>query len=106
LDTNYPYTNCKAPTTFSALVKGENRGTIVPNGEEEIRLNWSGASGGISNPIKGYNIYCRITAAGTAPTFEDTPILATLSEDATWYDVTQESLKKIMQQSGLEEVRG
>lgn len=106
LDTNYPYTNCKAPTTFSALVKNTNRGTIKPDGKESIHLSWDGASGGIENPIKGYNIYCRITAAGTAPTFKDTPILATLSEDATWYDVTQESLKEMMQQIGLEEVRG
>lgn len=106
LDTNYPYTNCKAPTTFSALVKGENRNTIVPNGEEEIHLSWSGASGGTSNPVKGYNIYCRITAAGTAPTFGDAYKLVTLSEDTIEYDVTQESLKKIVQQSGLEGVRG
>lgn len=106
LDTNYPYTNCKAPTTFTALVKSENRGTIIPNGKEEIHLSWNGASGGTSNPIKGYNIYCRITTVGTAPTFGDAYKLVTLSEDAMEYDVTQESLKKIMQQSGLEEVRG
>lgn len=106
LDTNYPYTKCKAPTTFTASVENTERGTIKPDGKESIHLSWSGASGGIGNSIKGYNIYCRITAVGTAPTFGDTYKLDTVSENKTEYSVTQESLKKKMQLNSLEEVRG
>lgn len=105
LDTNYPYTKCKAPTTLTALVENTSRGTIKPDGKENIHLSWSGASGGIGNSIKGYNIYCRITAVGTAPTF-DTYKLATVDNSTTEYGVTQEELKEITGQKSLDEFRG
>lgn len=57
--TSYAYTNCSAPTSVIAS------GIVAPNGE--VTVSWSGASGGVSNSISGYNIYWRITSEGYAP---------------------------------------
>lgn len=56
---SYAYTNCSAPTSVTAS------GIVAPNGE--VTVSWSGASSGISNSIKGYEIYWRITSEGSAP---------------------------------------
>ena len=60
LDTNLAYTSCSAPTSVSAS------GIVAPNGN--VTVSWSGASGGTSNSINGYNIYWRISPDGSAPT--------------------------------------
>lgn len=60
LDTNLAYTSCSAPTSVSAS------GIVAPNGN--VTVSWSGASGGTSNSINGYDIYWRITSEGSAPT--------------------------------------
>lgn len=59
LDTNLAYTACSAPTSVTAS------GIVAPNGE--VTVSWSGASGGTSNSISGYDIYWRITSDGSAP---------------------------------------
>ena len=59
LKKNYPYTACGAPTTVSAS------GIVTPNGKFTIK--WSGATNGVSNNIKSYQVYWRITAEGAAP---------------------------------------
>jgi hypothetical protein len=59
LNTNLAYSNCYAPTSVTAS------GLVVPNGE--VTVSWSGASGGTSNSINGYDIYWRITSEGSAP---------------------------------------
>ena len=60
LDKNYAYTMCSAPTSVSAS------GIVAPNGN--ITVSWSGASGGTSNSISGYDIYWRVSSEGSAPT--------------------------------------
>lgn len=57
--TSFAYTNCSAPTSVTAS------GIVAPNGE--VTVSWSGANGGISNSISGYNIYWKITPEGSAP---------------------------------------
>lgn len=59
LNTNLAYSNCYAPTSVTAS------GLVAPNGE--VTVSWSGASGGTSNSISGYDIYWRITSEGSAP---------------------------------------
>lgn len=59
LNTNLAYSNCYAPTSVTAS------GLVAPNGE--VTVSWSGASGGTSNSINGYDIYWRITSEGSAP---------------------------------------
>lgn len=59
LNTNLAYSNCYAPTSVTAS------GLVAPNGE--VTISWSGASGGTSNSINGYDIYWRITPEGSAP---------------------------------------
>ena len=56
---SYSYTSCSAPTSVTAS------GIVAPNGE--VTVSWSGASGGTSNSISGYDIYWRITSEGSAP---------------------------------------
>ena len=56
---SYAYTNCLAPTSVTAS------GIVAPNGE--VTVSWSGASGGVSNSISGYDVYWRITSEGYAP---------------------------------------
>lgn len=60
LEINYPYTKCLAPSLIEAS------GIIAPNGT--FSISWSGASGGNSNDIIGYEIYYRITKEGELPT--------------------------------------
>lgn len=60
LDTNLAYTSCSAPTSVSAS------GIVAPDGN--VTVSWSGASGGTSNSINGYDIYWKITSEGSAPT--------------------------------------
>lgn len=60
LTNNIPYTKCGAPTSIVAS------GTITPNGT--FTVSWSGASAGVSNAIKGYEVYYRISSKGSAPT--------------------------------------
>lgn len=57
--TSFSYSNCYAPTSVTAS------GLVAPNGE--VTVSWSGASGGTSNSINGYDIYWRITSEGSAP---------------------------------------
>lgn len=57
--THESYTPCGAPTSVSA------GGIITPNGT--FTVSWSGASGGVSNSIKGYDIYYLISSTGAAP---------------------------------------
>ena len=57
--TNVPYTACGAPTTVSAS------GIVRPN--DSFTISWSGATNGVSNIIKGYQVYWYATANGTAP---------------------------------------
>lgn len=57
--TSFSYTRCSAPTSVTAS------GLVAPNGE--VTISWSGASGGISNSISGYDIYWRITSEGSVP---------------------------------------
>lgn len=59
LNTNLAYTACSAPTSITAS------GIVAPNGN--VTVSWSGASGGLSNSITGYDIYWRITSEGSAP---------------------------------------
>ena len=59
LNTNLAYTACSAPTSVTAS------GIVAPNGN--VTVSWSGASGGLSNSITGYDIYWRITSEGSAP---------------------------------------
>ena len=60
LTDNMPYTNCGAPTSVSAS------GIITPN--VTFTVSWSGASAGVSNSIKEYDVYYYITSNGIAPT--------------------------------------
>lgn len=64
LDTNLAYSKCSAPTSVTAS------GIVAPNGE--VTVSWSGASGGTSNSINGYDIYWRITSEGSAPSTSTT----------------------------------
>lgn len=79
LDTNLAYTVCSAPTSVTAS------GIVAPNGE--VTVSWSGASGGLSNSITGYDIYWRITSEGSAPSTSTytnkTSIPSTSSSDST-----------------------
>jgi hypothetical protein len=59
LEKNVPYTACGAPTTVSAS------GIVKPNGT--FTISWSGATNGVSNNIKSYQVYWYATANGTAP---------------------------------------
>ena len=59
LDTNLAFTSCSPPTSVTAS------GIVAPNGN--VTVSWSGASGGTSNSISGYDIYWRITSEGSAP---------------------------------------
>lgn len=56
---SYSYTACSAPTSVTAS------GIVAPNGE--VTVSWSGASGGISNSISGYDVYWRVTSEGSNP---------------------------------------
>lgn len=60
LNTNLAYSKCSAPTSVTAS------GIVAPNGE--VTVSWSGASGGTSNSITGYEVYWRITSDGSTPT--------------------------------------
>ena len=62
--TSYAYTNCSAPTSVTTS------GIVAPNGE--VTVSWSGASGGTSNSINGYDVYWRITSEGSAPSTSTT----------------------------------
>ena len=57
--TNIPYTACGAPTTVSAS------GIVTPSGR--FTISWSGATNGVSNNIKSYQVYWYTTSNGTAP---------------------------------------
>lgn len=57
--TSFAYTACSAPTSVTAS------GFVAPNGS--FTISWSGASGGVSNSISGYEIYWRVTSEGSAP---------------------------------------
>lgn len=57
--TNVPYTACGAPTTVGAS------GIVTPSGS--FTISWSGATNGVSNNIKSYQVYWYITSGGTAP---------------------------------------
>lgn len=59
-DQNVPYTACGAPTTVSAS------GIIKTDGS--FTISWSGATNGVSNKIKAYQVYWYATSNGTAPT--------------------------------------
>lgn len=61
---SYSFSNCSAPTSVTAS------GIVAPNGE--VTVSWSGASGGTSNSINGYDIYWRITSEGSAPSTSTT----------------------------------
>lgn len=76
LNTNYPYTKCYAPTSVTAS------GLVAPNGE--VTVSWSGASGGTSNSISGYDIYWRITPDGKAPTIDTKDGSKSIELDKTW----------------------
>ena len=79
LNTNLAYTACSAPTSVTAS------GIVAPNGK--VTVSWSGASGGLSNSITGYDIYWRITSEGSAPSTSTytnkTSISSTSSSDST-----------------------
>ena len=60
LDTNLAFTSCSPPTSVTAS------GIVAPNGN--VIVSWSGASGGTSNSIIGYDIYWRVSSEGSAPT--------------------------------------
>ena len=79
LNTNLAYTACSAPTSVTAS------GIVAPNGN--ITVSWSGASGGLSNSITGYDIYWRITSEGSAPSTSTytnkTSISSSSSSDST-----------------------
>ena len=81
--TSFSYTACSAPTSITAS------GIVAPNGE--ITVSWSGASGGTSNSISGYDIYWRITSEGSAPSTSTytnkTSISSTSSSDSTIINV-------------------
>ena len=64
LNTNLAQSKCSAPTSVTAS------GIVAPNGE--VTVSWSGASGGTSNSINGYDIYWRITSEGSAPSTSTT----------------------------------
>ena len=79
LNTNLAYTACSAPTSVTAS------GIVAPNGN--VTVSWSGASGGLSNSITGYDIYWRITSGGSAPSTSTytnkTSISSSSSSDST-----------------------
>lgn len=57
---SFAYSKCTAPTLVSAS------GIVAPNGKTTV--SWSGADGGNSNSISGYEVYWRASAEGYAPT--------------------------------------
>lgn len=83
LDKNYAYTMCSAPTSVSAS------GIVAPNGN--ITVSWSGAGGGTSNSISGYDIYWKISSEGSAPTIDtysgSTSVTTTNSSGSTTINI-------------------
>jgi hypothetical protein len=78
LDTNLAYSSCTAPTSISAS------GIVAPNGE--VTVSWSGASGGTSNSINGYNVYWRITSEGNAPSTGTNSGMKEIELNEDWKD--------------------
>lgn len=54
-------TKCSAPTSVTV-----SKTIVSPTGSFDIK--WSGAKGGTNNHIVSYDVYLKVTSAGTAPT--------------------------------------
>ena len=57
--TSYSRSKCSAPTSIST------QDIVTSNGE--VTVSWSGAKKGISNEIKGYQVYWKISSNGSNP---------------------------------------
>ena len=71
------YTACTAPTSVTVT-----KTIVSPTGSFEIK--WSGAEGGTNNKIVSYDVYLKVTSAGTAPTINN-------YDKKIWVDVTDNS---------------
>lgn len=78
LDTNLAYSKCSAPTSVTAS------GIVAPNGE--VTVSWSGASGGTSNSINGYDVYWRITSEGYEPSTGTNSGMKEIELNKDWKD--------------------
>lgn len=87
LDTNLAYTNCSAPTSVIAS------GIVAPNGK--VTVSWSGASGGISNSISGYNVYWRISSGGSSPSISTNSGMEEIELNKDWEDGEGEAVINI-----------
>lgn len=67
-----PYSKCGAPTSVST-----SAAIIKPSGT--LTVEWSGASGGTSNAISGYDVYYRIGSAPTTSTYTGTTSITSTS---------------------------
>ena len=54
-------TKCSAPTSVTV-----SKTIVSPTGS--FKISWSGAKGGTNNHIVSYDVYLKVTSAGTAPT--------------------------------------
>ena len=71
------YTACTAPTSVTVT-----KTIVSPTGSFDIK--WSGAEGGTNNKIVSYDVYLKVTSAGTAPTINN-------YDKKIWVDVTDNS---------------
>ena len=67
-------TKCSAPTSVTV-----SKTIVSPTGS--FKISWSGAKGGSNNQIVSYDVYLKVSSAGTAPTVSD-------YDKKIWVDVT------------------
>lgn len=96
LTTNKPYTKCGAPTSITV-----NKTIIKP--EDEITINWSGATNGTANTINGYEIYYNFTSTGDKPTTSSLSI--SVGEDVSSYTF-QFNAQEILEKENIDDTRG
>lgn len=84
---SYAYTSCSAPTLITAS------GLVAPNGE--VKVSWSGASGGISNSINGYNVYWIISSEGSSPSITNNNGMEEIELNEDWEDGEGEAVINI-----------
>ena len=66
-------TKCSAPTSVTV-----SKTIVSPTGS--FKISWSGAKGGSNNQIVSYDIYLKVSSAGTAPTVDN-------YDERIWVDV-------------------
>lgn len=84
---SYAYTSCSAPDSVTAS------GVVAPNGE--VTVSWSGAKGGISNSISGYNVYWRISSGGSSPSISTNNGMEEIELNEDWEDGEGEAVINI-----------